>query len=295
MPIDVQHLQVPVSGRVLDVATAGPADGATLVFHGGTPSAALLFGPLVEAAAARGLRTVTYSRPGYGTSTPAVGRTVAHAAGDTAAVVDALGAGRFLTMGWSGGGPHALACAALLPQRCAATVSLAGIAPYPAEGLDWLAGMGPENVEEFTRAVAGESALTPWLQEQGGALGQVSGGDVAEALGGLVSDIDRASLTGDFAGYLAAVFRASVSTGVAGWRDDDLAFVRDWGFELSSITTPVAVWQGGEDRMVPYGHGAWLAEHVPGARAHLHPDHGHLSLSVASLDHILDDLLDLAG
>lgn len=288
--------QVELSdGRVLEVLSDGPEDGMPLVFQNGTPTAAMLFAPMVEIAAARGLRTVTYSRPGYAGSTARPGRSVADAVTDVAAILDALGADRFVTIGWSGGGPHALACAALLPDRCAAAVSLSGVAPYPAAGLDWLAGMGPENVEEFTVALEGEAALTPWLEEAATQLATVQGSDVAAALGGLVSDVDKASLTGDYAEFVAATFRRAVSTGVAGWRDDDLAFAKPWGFELDAIERPVAVWQGGEDRMVPMAHGEWLAAHIPGADKHLYPDEGHLSLGVSALDRVVDNLVEMAG
>jgi pimeloyl-ACP methyl ester carboxylesterase len=292
---DSEHLHVEVAGRALEVLLAGPADGAALVLHGGTPSAAEIFRPFTDAAASRGLRTITYSRPGYGASTPAPGRTVADGATDTAAILDALDVEDFVTIGWSGGGPHALACAALLRERCTAAVSLAGVAPYGADGLDWLAGMGEENVEEFTLAAAGEAALTPWLQAQAEGLAAVTGADVAAALGGLVSEVDSRAVTGDFADFLAASFRKAVSTGVAGWRDDDLAFVRAWGFDPAAIAAPVAVWQGAQDRMVPYGHGVWLASRLPQVRDHLLEDEGHLSLIVGAMDRILDDLLDMAA
>lgn len=286
-------LRLP-DGRRLDVVMDGPERGRPLIFHNGTPTAAVLFPPLVRAASARGLRTVMYSRPGYASSTPQPARTVASAVADVGAILDELGATEFVTIGWSGGGPHALACAALLPHRCRAAASLAGVAPYPAEGIDWLNGMAPENVEEFTLATEGEAALTPWLEKEARSLAQVQGPDVAAALGGLVSKVDTAALTGDFGDYLAAVFRRAVSTGVAGWRDDDLAFVRDWGFELARIERPVSVWQGGEDRMVPFAHGQWLAGHIPNARVHLYRDEGHLSLGVMALDRILDDLVAIA-
>jgi pimeloyl-ACP methyl ester carboxylesterase len=264
-----------------------------LLFHWGTPGAAVWFESLAAAARRAGLRLVTYSRPGYAASTARPGRSVGDAAADVVAVLDALGAETFVTMGWSGGGPHALACAALLPDRCVAATSLAGVAPYPAEGLDWLAGMSGENVEEFSAAFEGERALNPRLELMARDLETVQGADVATALGGLVSDIDKAALTGEFADTLAEAFRRSVSTGIAGWRDDDLAFARSWGFDLSTIHCPVAVWQGGQDRMVPFAHGEWLAAHIPTARVHLHPDEGHLSLGVAALDRIVADLAQL--
>jgi pimeloyl-ACP methyl ester carboxylesterase len=286
-------LRVP-DGRTLEVLTDGPAHGLPLIFQSGTPTAAVLFPPLVKAARDRGLRTVIYSRPGYAGSTPQHGRTVAAAAADVVAILDQLGAGEFVTIGWSGGGPHALACAALLPDRCLAATSLAGVAPHGAEGLDWLAGMGPENLEEFDLSRRGESALSPWLETRAEALAAVHGADVAAALGGLVSEVDKTALTGEFADYTAEVFRRAVSSGIAGWRDDDLAFVHEWGFDLAKIQRPVSIWQGGEDRMVPFAHGEWLAHHVPNAHNHLYRHEGHLSLAVMALDRILDDLVALA-
>lgn len=291
----VEVQSVPTAdGRRLDVVLAGPDAGRALVVHLGTPSGATDLAQLSGPAAERGLRTIVCVRPGYAGSTPRPGRTVRDAAGDVRTVLDALGYDRFVTAGWSGGGPHALACAAELPDRCAAAASLAGVAPHDADGLDWLAGMGPENLEEFGAARAGADALTAYLEPQAAELAAVTGPELATALGGLVSPVDAAAATGDLADALAASFRSAVSTGVAGWRDDDLAFVRPWGFALPSIAVPVAVWQGEQDRMVPPAHGAWLAANLPAARAHLDPDGGHLTL-IDGFAPILDDLLDLAG
>ncbi|MGI8612511.1 MAG: alpha/beta fold hydrolase [Nocardioidaceae bacterium] len=281
-------------GRTLEVLIEGRPDGFPLVYHSGTPSAAVTSPTMSAACVENGLRLITWSRPGYAGSTEQPGRSVADVTVDTQAVLAALGHDRFVTLGWSGGGPHALACAALLPESCAAATSLAGVAPWGADGLDWLAGMGEENEEEFAAAVAGPEPLAAYLHEQARGLVEVSGQQVAEAFGGLVSGVDRAALTGDYAEEEAASLRAAVSCGVAGWRDDDLAFVRPWGFELAEIAVPVAVWQGGQDRMVPKAHGAWLAAHLPDARAHLYADEGHLSL-VSRLGAIFADLVELAG
>jgi pimeloyl-ACP methyl ester carboxylesterase len=170
------------------------------------------------------------------------------------------------------------------------------VAPFAAPGLDWLAGMGPENVAEFGAAQQGEQALTAFLAAAAAGLSQVTGEQVAASLGGLASATDQAVITADFAEYLAATFRAALRGGIAGWRDDDLAFVTDWGFLLNgSFRVPVAVWQGDADRMVPPGHGAWLARQIPGARAHLETGEGHLTLVARRFGDVLDDLLDLAG
>jgi pimeloyl-ACP methyl ester carboxylesterase len=299
-PLDTERRIVTApDGRKIDVLMAGPADGLPLVLHEGTPVGLVLYPPTVRAAQARGLRVIVAARPGYEGSTPRPGRRVADVAGDTATVLDALGADTFVTVGWSGGGPHTLACAAALPGRCLAAASVAGVAPYQAKGLDWLAGMGPENVDEFGAAAAGEAVLTQFLHGAAATLGTVTGADVAQALGGLVIAADQAVLIGEFADYVATALRASMNTGLAGWRDDDLAFVSDWGFSPGGApgtpTAPVAIWQGDQDKMVPFAHGQWLAASIPGARAHLLPGQGHLSLTISFLDRILDDLLDLAG
>jgi pimeloyl-ACP methyl ester carboxylesterase len=277
-------------GRSLTVRTAGPDATAALLLLTGTPSGSLPHRPIVEAAAARGLRFVTYQRPGYGDSTRLRGRSVGDCAKDLATVAAALGVERAYVAGWSGGGPHALACATLLPDLVASAATLAGVAPHDAAGLDWTAGMGPENVAEFGLARAGEDALRPYLVAQAETLARVTGDEVAEALGGLVTAVDRAALTDELAAYLAAEFREAVRTGIEGWLDDDLAFTRDWGFGLDAPPVPVTVWQGDEDLMVPFAHGEWLAANVGGAAARLLPGVGHISL-VERIAEIVDDLV----
>ena len=282
-------------GRDIEYLTAGPEDGLPLVIHEGTPVGLSLNAKLANAAAERNLRAVLAARPGYEASTPRPGRTVADVVPDIAAVLDALGAGEYVSIGFSGGGPHTLACAALAGGRCLAAASVAGAAPYAAEGLDFLAGMGPENIEEFGLAARGADALTPFLDKEAQALGAITGEQIVAALGGLISGADAAVLTGEFADEMAQGLRGAVRTGIAGWRDDDLAFVKDWGFSLDALSGRAAIWQGDQDMMVPFAHGQWLAAHIPGARVHLEPGAGHLTMVVTAIDRILDDLLDLAG
>jgi pimeloyl-ACP methyl ester carboxylesterase len=284
-------------GRELEVLVEGAPGAVPLVWQHGTPGAAEPYRPRAETAAGLGLTLITYSRPGYGTSTPRPGRTVADAADDVSTVVDAVaGRGsRFVTIGWSGGGPHALACAALLPGRCAAAATLAGVEPHGAADLDWLAGMGEENHAEFGAASAGAETLTEWLAANGAPMASVTPEQVADSLGDLVSEVDRDAVTGELADWLARLFRRALSAGTEGWRDDDLAFVRDWGFDVAAIDVPVSVWQGHQDLMVPPSHGRWLADRLPTARDHVHPDEGHLSLAVGAMDRIVADLAGSAG
>jgi pimeloyl-ACP methyl ester carboxylesterase len=290
-----RHLLRTADGRDIEYLTAGPEDGLPLVVHEGTPVGLSLNARLANAAAERNLRVVLTARPGYEASTPRPGRTVADVVPDMAAVLDALGAGEYLSIGFSGGGPHTLACAALADGRCLAAASVAGVAPYGATGLDFLAGMGAENVEEFGLAVRGADALTPFLEKEAATLSVVTGEQIVAAFGGLISGADAAVLTGEFAADLAKGLRGAVRNGIAGWRDDDLAFVADWGFPVEAAAGRVEIWQGDQDNMVPFAHGQWLAAHIPGARAHLEPGAGHLTMTVTAIDRILDGLLGLAG
>src|SRR5580692_7883973 len=258
-------------GRDLDVLTVGPEDGFPLVVHEGTPGGLVPNGKIVRAAEERGLRVVMTARPGYEGSTPQPGRRVADVVGDVAQVLDALGAGQFVSIGFS------------------------GVGPYGVEGLDFLAGMGPENVEEFGLAVRGADALTPFLEKEAAALGSIEGEQIIESLGGLISGADAGVINGEFADDLARSMRGAIREGIAGWRDDDLAFAADWGFSLDAFAAPVAIWQGDQDMMVPFAHGQWLSARIQGARAHLEPGAGHLTMTVTAIDRILDDLLGLAG
>ena len=286
-----EHAQIRNGARRLEVIAAGDPAAPAFVFHEGTPSAGTPYEPSARAVLDSGFRWVSYARPGYAGSDPAPGRRVADAAADVAVILDELGANRFVTVGWSGGGPHALACATLLPERCIAAATIAGVAPFEVP-FDWYAGMGPENVEEFSLAVAGDPGLSDWLTNEARDLASVSGADVADSLGGLISDVDRASLTGEFADWLAGALRAAVREGIAGWHDDDFAFVSNWGFDLAGLTRPVFVWQGDEDRMVPFAHGEWLASSLPTAVPRLMPGQGHLSVAVAAFDRIVAELAD---
>lgn len=287
------HVRLP-DGRRLDMRVSGPAGGLPLIFHHGTPGAGTPVRALERATHTRGLRLVTTSRPGYGGSSRQPGRSVADVAADTAAVLAAVGAERCLIAGWSGGGPHALACAARL-DAVAAVLVIAGVAPYGAEGLDWMAGMGEDNIIEFSAALRGEDELRPYLLRGREHLKDIAAADVAASLETLLPDVDRAVLTGEFAEDTAASFREAVRTGVEGWLDDDLAFASPWGFGLEEISVPTMIWQGTADLMVPFSHGRWLASRLPGASAHLEEGEGHLSVGLGALDRMLDELLGAAG
>jgi pimeloyl-ACP methyl ester carboxylesterase len=290
-------LQLP-SGRDLEVQVAGPHDGVALVFHHGTPGSSFAALPLVDAAATRGLRLVAPSRAGYGNSSRDEGRDVASVAADTAAVLDALQIDRFVTVGWSGGGPHALACAAGLQGRCGAALSVAGVAPYLPEVFDFTAGMAQENVHEFSLSIEGGPAYDEMLSGHRELFLALKPGDVTSArdlFGDLVSDRDLAAATPETVAFLAENVTAGLASGYGGWSDDGQSFVSPWGFDVTSIAVPVGLWFGDHDLMVPPSHGEWLAANVPGAVTHHLADEGHLSLMADRLGEMLDEVCALAG
>jgi pimeloyl-ACP methyl ester carboxylesterase len=246
-----------------------------------------------RAAAARGLRLVTWSRPGYGGSTRQPGRNVASVADDVGAVLDHLGADRCVVMGHSGGGPHALATAALLPDRVAGVLVASGVGPYGVDGLDFLAGMGEQNITEFEAALAGEATLRPFLEAEAEEMRGVDAAGLVAALTTLLPPVDRAVLTDEFGDDLVASFAEALRVGVDGWLDDDFAFTRPWGFAFGDVTVPTFLWQGDADLMVPFAHGEWLVEQLPGVTAHLIAGEGHLSITVGRLDDMMDELLSV--
>ena len=288
-----ETIELP-DGRALEVFAAD-GEGTPVLFHHGTPSSGMLHAPRAADAAERGLRLVSWSRPGYGASDRKAGRAVADVAGDVAAVADWLGAERFYTAGLSGGGPHSLAAAALLPERVLAAASIGGVAPYGADGLDWLQGMGQENIDEFGAALAGEAELRPFLEELGDQMRGATAEALLEVLGSLVSPPDQHALDGELAEFFARSGAHALEPGIWGWFDDDIAFTQPWGFDLDDIRTPVAVWQGRQDNFVPYSHGEWLAANVDGASTHLYEDEGHLSLAESQFGAILDQMVEAAG
>lgn len=252
-------------GRTLHAYDAGPREAALAVFwlHG-TPNTGEPPEPLLGAAAERGIRWLGYDRPAYGGSSPQPGRTVSSAAADVAAVADEFGLDTFAVMGHSGGGPHALAAGALLPDRVLAVVSGSGPAPYGADGLDWFAGMGHGGAEELRSAVRGRDALAAYCES-------------AEFDPQMFTPADWATLEGPWS-WLGRVAVKAMNDGPEGMIDDDLAYVAPWGFDPADVRQPVLIVHGEQDRMVPSAHGEWLARRCPAAELRLCPDDGHVSV-----------------
>jgi pimeloyl-ACP methyl ester carboxylesterase len=255
----------------------------------------VLYEPHVRDASERGIRLFSYDRPGYGASTRQRGRKVADCAADIAAVCDALGVERFCVWGISGGGPHALAAAALLPDRVIAAAGLASLAPYEADGLDFFEGMGEQNVEELAVIFEGEEAHRALIETLRHELLSARPEQLVELWQSLLGPSDREVATGALATFLLDDMRAGIWSSGDGWIDDARAFVSPWGFDLASIRVPVQLWQGKQDQFVPYGHGVWLAEHIPDVDARLSADDGHLTLEQRRIPEVHGWLLKQAA
>ena len=277
-------------GRQLDYRVSGPEGGTPLVFHHGTPGSVVPVRAIERAAHARGLRLVTFSRAGYGGSTRNASRRVIDVVADTAAVLGAIGATESYVAGWSGGGPHTLACAARLDGVKAALV-IAGVGPSNATDLDFLAGMGQDNLDEFGAAAQGEHRIRAYLDAARPGLQSATATQLITEMASLLPEIDRAALSDEYGEDMATGFHEALRVGVDGWLDDDLAFLDDWGFALDEIRVPTSLWQGTADLMVPPSHGEWFASHLPQATVTMLEGEGHLSLALGVLDRMLDGLM----
>jgi pimeloyl-ACP methyl ester carboxylesterase len=254
-------------GRTLHYYDTSEDESDTRVaifWHHGTPNVGSPPEPLFPAAAENGLRWVSYDRPAYGGSSPNPGRDIASAVADVAAIADALGIDRFGAVGHSGGGPHALACGALLPERVIAVVSMSAPAPFDAEGLDWFAGWSPSGVAEQRAALAGRATLEAYLP-------------TAEFDPETFIPADQSALEGDWS-WLAGVAGKAMQAGDEGMIEDLLAGAQAWGFAPPQVSVPVLILHGEKDRMVPAAHGEWLAAHCPTAELRIAPGAGHITV-----------------
>jgi pimeloyl-ACP methyl ester carboxylesterase len=275
-PAHLEHRVNTPDGRTLAVAEWGDPNGLPLIAMHGTPGGRITYWEDPTIYSRHGLRRITYDRPGYGESTRHKGRSIADVVADIAAITEALGIERFVVSGGSGGGPHCLATAALMPDRVIRCLAEVSIAPYPSAGLDWLAGMTQGNIDEFSAAMEGEEPMRAIAErERRTTLDRLADGR-ADFLGDSyeLSEADKAQMEKHLTRVADQLFSA-LAPGVDGWVDDMLAFVRPWGFDVASIRVPTAIKFGRTDNLVPAAHGDWLAAHIPNAIVEAHDLAGH--------------------
>jgi pimeloyl-ACP methyl ester carboxylesterase len=252
-------------GRQISIQVSGDPEGSPVILLHGTPGSRVGPYPRGQLLHRMGVKLITFDRPGYGGSDRLPGRQVADVAGDVAAIADHLGISRFAVVGRSGGGPHALACAALLPDRVSRAAVLVGLAPQGAEGLDWFDGMVESNVLHFTAAGAGLGPLAGRLMASADAFHA----DPASLIDGLLANLTDDDLTvvadPGIRAMLIRSYQEALRTSVDGWIDDARAFCRPWGFDPATVTVPVLLWHGDRDMFSPVAHARWLGARIPDA------------------------------
>jgi pimeloyl-ACP methyl ester carboxylesterase len=254
-------------GRVLHTYDLGPAersDELVVLWQHGTPNTGAPPEPLFEPARSLGIRWIGYDRPSYGGSTPHPDATIATAAADARQIADQLGIGRFTVFGHSGGGPRALACGALIPDRVVAVVSVSSPAPWPAPGLDYFAGMSDGGARELRAAARGRAELQEVL-----AANEFDPESFIPA--------DYAALEGSWS-WFNGIVEAATANGFDGMVADLVGAMAAWGFDPAAVSAPTLIMHGTADRMVPSSHSEWLAAHCPAAELRLQPEAGHISV-----------------
>ena len=275
LPVEREGTLRTSDGRTLAYVVRGAGDGVPLILCHGTPGSRYARHPDEGIYERHGVRAVVYDRPGYGRSDPKPGRSVADAAADVEAIADDFGFERFAVVGGSGGGPHALACGALLGARIVRVGALVTPAPSDTRDFDFFDGLADLNVKEFSAALEGREAIEAYLQPFVDTLRREADA-VIDEIATELPEVDRAfAAREDFRAAMRRSFVEAVRQGMRGWADDDLAFAKSWGFQPEDVTAEVRVWQGELDVLAPRSHGEYVASRLPNARFELLQGAGH--------------------
>lgn len=278
-------------GRHLMVERLGDPQGSPVFLLHGTPGSRLGPAPRGMVLYQRGMQLIAYDRPGYGGSDRLEGRSVGDVVKDVTTIADELGLERFAVVGRSGGAPHALACAALIPERVTRTAALVALAPKDAEGLDWFEGMAAHNVREYSTAAQDPDGVAARLTPRADEIRK----DPVRLLDDLrqeLTESDRMVVAdAGVRSMLLRNYQEALRTSAWGWIDDALAFCSPWGFDPADIPGEVLLWHGEQDVFSPVGHSRWLAERIPGATAVLEPAAAHFD-AFRALPRVLTWLLD---
>src|SRR5215472_310494 len=287
----VREIEIDRGDRVLRVCDAGDPDGAVVIYFHGTPGSRLDLSFDEDAAAERGVRLVTFDRPGYGGSTAAPFG-LASIAADAHAIADGLGVARFATLGMSGGAPGALAAATVPGSRVTRVGVASGAAPFQ------LVPGALDHLDDSDRAAL---ALLPGHPAAAAAsfaagfeplIGAVAPGGPgpAVAFADLLSPRDSELMEDPrLVSALTATMREALRAGTSGAGWDNVSWLGAWDVDLSAIRCPVLLWYGTDDRFAPLPLGQWLAENLPDARLVIREGEGHFGI-VEHLGEMLDAL-----
>jgi pimeloyl-ACP methyl ester carboxylesterase len=261
----LKHAVRTADGRRLTTQLYGDPDGKPVFLLHGTPGCRLGPHPRASVLHRLGVRLISFDRPGYGESDRKEGRQVADVAADVQAIADAYDVRKFAVVGRSGGGPHALACAALLPDRATKVAVLVSIAPRGADGLDWFDGMAQSNVIEFTAALNGYAGIAAHTKPVADAIRADPASLIARLQDELPDPDKRVVADRGIRSMLVEAYAEAMRASDYGWIDDALAFCSPWGFDLAAVTVPALLWHGANDVFSPASHARWLADRIPSA------------------------------
>jgi pimeloyl-ACP methyl ester carboxylesterase len=218
-------------------------------------------------------------------------RRVADVAEDVVAIAEALEIDRFAVLGRSGGGPHALACAALLPERVTRVGALVSLAPWDCMGeAEWLDGMSDSNIREYTAAAREPEVLATRLVQTAARIKANPTSHVATLGPEMPEDDRRVVADVGIRALLAKNFAEALRDSADGWIDDALAFSAPWGFDPADIKAPAYLWHGGDDVFSPVAHTQWLAGQIPRAQVVIQPGTAHFG-ALEVVPHVLSWLI----
>ena len=273
-------------GRALDYTDNGVSSKSALILHHGTPTSMAVWGTWLAAIAEVGIRAIAFTRPGYAGSDRKVDHTVISANNDLEEILNHLEVENFVSIGWSGGGPYALASGLL--ERCSGVQLIASVSPYDAEDFDWFQDQSPESIEEAKISVA---SLADSIAFKQGYYAEIRDRKAEEFL---VEYAKRASFSSfenvyrAFAEDLSLSLRDALRVGVIGYAEDEYAFLRNWGFEVKDVRVPVVIWQGLDDLSVSPHMARWFNENLYNPTLELLEGQHHGSIMVEKRAEILN-------
>lgn len=266
---------VTPDGRGLQVESTGDPTGRTLFFFNGTPTSRKIFHEMADEANSRGAHLICYDRPGYGGSTPHPGRTVADSALDVSVIAKHFEVDRMAVWGISGGGPHVIAAAVLLPELVCAAATFASLAPFASSNFDYFEGMPEKKRSQRGLYFSDPVGFQSHLRESREEIMNASDDYLAAKLHAMPAET---RVSRSFYRFSYETMRIALENGIEGYWEDYQAFFSDWGFDFSYNAVPIQLWHGRGDLDIPFPHSQWLSRAIPQSELHITQTDGHFSI-----------------